>query len=111
MLLVGVEFLESLTRQAGFEAKLVCNEHGAIFFPAHFQHRDQKATQVSYEDDYAGNALAAMLTPGRIEIRYHRDFSDARVAQLVGAVLADPRLALLRGWRVTYQGRPLHVAD
>jgi hypothetical protein len=60
--------------------KLVFNSRGAIFFPVDQQHRDQKAPGISYEDDHAGNALAAILSPGRIEIRRHSDFSDAAIA-------------------------------
>jgi len=111
MLLSGVEFLEALTKQVGFSAKMVFNDAGAIFFSSNLQHRDHKARQISYEDDYAGNALAAMLAPGRIEIRYHKSFSDGRVAQIVRALLAEPRLAFMHGWQVTYQGRTLRVAD
>ena len=77
---------------------------GAIFFPTAQQHRDQKAPGISYEDDYRGNALAAMLAPGRIEVRYHRDFTDLQVAHIIATLLADPRLSFLCGWRVTYQG-------
>jgi hypothetical protein len=111
MLLSGVELLETLAKQAGFSAKMILNDAGAIFFPSHLQHREQKGPQISYEDEYAGNALAATLAPGRIEIRYHRDFTDGRVARLVSALLSEPRLAFMRGWQVTYQGRALHLAD
>ncbi len=111
MFLSGVEFLEALTKQVGFSAKMVLNDAGAIFFAEHLQRREQKGPQISYEDDYAGNALAAMLGPGRIEIRYHRDFTDARVARLVGALLSELRLAFMRGWEVTYQDRTLHLTD
>lgn len=110
MQLLGVEFLAGVVAQGGFSAKMVLNEHGAILFPVEKQHRDQKSALISYEDDYAGNALAAMLAPGSIEIRYHRDFGDEQVARIVGALLAEPALALLRGWRVTYQGRALRIA-
>ncbi len=75
------------------------------------QHREQKAPQISYEDDYAGDALAAMLAPGRIEIRYHRDVSHERAAQIMRVLLAEPRLAFMRGWHVTYQGRTLRIAE
>ncbi len=87
------------------------NDAGAIFFSADVQHRHQKAPGISYEEEYGGNALAAMLAPGRIEIRYHERFSDARVAQIVRTLLDEPRLAFMRGWQVTYQGRTLPVAD
>jgi hypothetical protein len=100
--------LESLTPDhPGFTAKAVLNQHGIIFLPARAQHRDSKATNISYEDDYKGNALAAMLTPGRIEIRYHKAFTDDAVADLLEALTAHPDLAFMRGWSATYQGRPI----
>ena len=111
MYLSGIEPLETLTKQASFSAKVVLNEAGAIFFSSHLQHREQKGPEISYEDNYAGNALAAMLAPGRIEIRYHRDFTDERVARLVRALLSEPSLAFMRGWHATYQGRPVHLGD
>lgn len=111
MFLSGIENLESLAKQPGFSAKMVPNEAGAIVFPTQLQHRDQKGPQISYEDDYAGSALAAMLAPGRIEIRFHRDFMDERVARLVSVLLSDSRLSFMRAWQVTYQGRTLHLAE
>ena len=107
MHLSGVEFLLGFVTQVGYSAKMVFNEHGAIVFPIHFQHRDQKADHISYEDNYAGNALAAMINAGSIEIRYHRDFSDARVARIMAALRANPQFAFASDWRVTYQGRLL----
>lgn len=103
----GIEFIAGLARQPSFSAKLVMHEAGAMFFSASQQHRDQKTALISYEDDYAGNALAAMVAPGHIEIRYHRDFSDGRVARLIATLLSEPRLAFMRSWRVTYQGRTI----
>jgi hypothetical protein len=107
MFLSGVEFLESLASQAGFSAKMVFNENGAMFFASSLQHRDQKGPQISYEDNYAGNALAAMLAPGHIEIRYPQRFTDRRVADIIETLLAEPLLGFMRGWEVTYQGRTL----
>jgi hypothetical protein len=109
MLLIGVEYLAGLVRQGGFSAKAVLNAKGAVFFSVRQEHRDQKAVGISYEDDYRGNALAAMFAPGRIEIRYHREFADRVVARIVTGLLADPRLAFMKGWQVTYQGRALAV--
>jgi hypothetical protein len=109
VLVLGVNFIQSLSMQVGFSAKMVFNEAGAIFFSSNLQHRDQKAPQISYEDNYTGNALAAMLAPGRIEIRYHRDFADGRVTQIVRSLLAEPALAFMHGWQVTYQGRAILV--
>ena len=111
MHLSGVGFFDSLMEQEHFTAKMVFNANGAIIFTVGEQHRDQKAAGISYEDDYAGNALAAMLTPGRIEIRYHRDFPDQRVADIILRLLGQPVLSHLRGWRVTDQGRTLSLGD
>jgi hypothetical protein len=110
MLLLGTELLASLLDQAYFSAKMVFNERGAIICGADAEHRDQKAEGISYEDNYVGNALAAMLAPGRIEIRYHRAFKDGRVADIVTQLLAQPSLSQMVGWQVTYQGRRLGVS-
>ena len=111
MILHGVEFVQTLVQQDCFSAKMVVNDAGAIFFPSHLEHREQKRDRISYEDNYAGNALAAMFAPGRIEIRYHRNFADARVARLVGKLLSEPILTFMRDWHVTYQGRTIQPAD
>jgi hypothetical protein len=110
MILIGAEFLLSQCAQGGFVAKLVLNDEGAIFFPANQQHRDQKAPGVSYADESVGNALAAMLSPGKIEIRNHRDFSEQRVGEIIETLLTMPELAILRTWRVTYRGRDIQSA-
>lgn len=107
MKLIGVEFLKSQLTQPGFTAKAVFNRQGIIFFPASEQHRDQKVEGISYEDDSAGNALAAMLSAGKIEIRNHREFSEPVVTQILHSLLAQPELAPLRGWRATYRGQEL----
>lgn len=109
MILVGIEFLTSLAKQGGFSAKMVFNANGAIFFPAELQHRDRKTQGISYEDNYAGNALAAMLSPGRIEIRFHQAFSDQRVCGIIGSLLARPELSFMKSWRITYQGRQISL--
>ena len=109
MLLLGIELLESIIEQSGFSAKMVFNDNGAIFLPTSSQHRDHKAPGISYEDDYAGNALAAMLYPGRVEVRYHRDYPDEHVARILGNLVSEPRLSGMRDWQATYQGRPLRL--
>jgi hypothetical protein len=102
--------LESLAPDhPGLTAKAVLNQHGIIFLPVKQQHRDRKATDICYEDDYKGNALAAMLSPGRIEIRYHKAFTDADIAQLLVTLTAHPDLAFMRGWSTTFQARPISL--
>jgi hypothetical protein len=110
MPLLNLPHLESLTTARTHSAKLVFNAHGALFLPTTHQHRDHKAEGISYEDDYKGNALAAMLTRGRIEIRYHSAFTDADVARILHALLTHPDLAPMTHWHATYQGRPLSTA-
>jgi hypothetical protein len=113
MQVIGAEFLLSLieSQQRGerkhFTAKMVFNAQGAIFFPATGEHRDHTGPGIRYADSYKGNALAAMLTPGAIEVRYHAAFKDGEVARILQSLAALPELAFLAEWRATYQGRPL----
>lgn len=109
MTIVGQDYLESLLGCESYSAKMVFNEHGAIFFPVKAEHRDQKLDGVSYEDDYRGNALAAMLAPQKIEIRYHKAFSDERVARIISDLTRLDGLAFLRTWDVSYQGRHIDL--
>ncbi len=109
MILIGAEFLASLVAKGGFSAKMVFNQNGAIFFSVSQQHKDQKASNISYDED-KGSALAAVLAPGKIEIRYHKKFSRERVAAIVSSLLAQPELPFMRGWEVLYQGRKLSVS-
>jgi hypothetical protein len=109
MVLSGLEFMLSLVKEDHFSAKMVFNESGAIFFRVNQQPCDQKAEGISYEDNYKGNALGAMLAPGKIEIRYHQQFSDNRVASIVASLMEQPRLLFMKGWQATYQGRALSV--
>lgn len=113
MRIVGSDFILSLVEswQRGerehFTAKMVFNEHGAIFFPASREHREQSGPGIRYADNYKGNALAAMLSPGLVEVRYHAAFSDDEVTRILGRLTAAPHAGFLRDWRATYQGRPL----
>jgi hypothetical protein len=74
------------------------------FFPRPAEHPDTKVQGLDYEDDSNGNALAAMMSPGRIEFRYHHAFSDERVKKIALAILNHPELQFAQ---VTYQGRVL----
>lgn len=107
MMIVGAELLEKLASGLVFEVKMAFNAAGAIVFPASEQHRDQKLPGISYEENYRGNALAAMIRPGEVEIRFHHDFGDADVARILKSVLARHEMRPLAGARATYQGRPI----
>lgn len=106
-LILGAEILESLDVGSIRSAKMVLNERGAILFGVSREHREMKAEGISYEDNYRGNALAAMLAPGLVEIRYHAGFTDGAVERLIANLLAREELSRMSEWRVTYQGRPI----
>jgi len=109
MRITGIDHVLALAAGSTVEGKLVLNASGAIFGPVSTQHRDLRAEGIAYADDYKGNALAAMLGPGKIEVRFHRAFTDEDVARLLRALAAEPGLAFLRAWRATYQGRALVI--
>src|SRR6186997_2325767 len=87
--------------------KFILNDTGIYFFPATQQHRDTKLSGLSYEDDYRGNAVAGLVMPGRIEIRFHKDFSDDRIRAIWRKVLSCPELATAKFGALYYQGREL----
>lgn len=107
MHLQGTAFIRSETEKPHYAAKLVVNMQGAIFFSVSAQHKDQSGPGIYYKEGYKGNALAAMLAPGTIEIRYHRDFTDDQVARIMSALLSHRDLECLSPSRVTYQGRAI----
>lgn len=109
MNIIGAEHLEALASGSTHQIKMAFNDRGAIVFPVSRQHREMKADGISYEDDYKGNALAAMLRPDAIEIRFHQGYKDADVARIVAALLALPEFASMQTARVTYQGRVLKL--
>lgn len=111
MLLAGLEHLFALVEGTAFEGKVVINERGAVFGPVSTQHRDLRADGIAYADDYKGNALAAMLRPGEIEVRFHKAFTDDEVACLIRALSTEPQLAFVLQWRTTYQGRRLDIGS
>ncbi len=109
MIIRGAEHLEEVFAGRVHDAKMVFNDRGAVVFPTTQQHREMKAEGISYEDDYRGNALAAMLRRDAIEIRFHREYDDRVVTRIVSRLLTLPELAGLAIAQVTYQGRPLTI--
>ena len=88
--------------------KFIMNDTGIVFFPVGQQHRDVKVSNlISYEDDYRGNAVAGLVTPDRIEIRFHRDYSDERIRTLWFQVRSAPELPNLESRKLYYQGREM----
>lgn len=109
MRVIGAEILALVATTRHFELKMVFNRRGAIVFEVSSQHREMKFEGISYEDNYRGNALAAMLRPGQIEVRFHQDFSDRAVAEILTELLADSAFAALGPLAATYQGRTLTI--
>jgi len=107
MYLAGVDYINSLMKQETFTAKMVFNGSGAIIFPVRQEHRDYKADCISYEDNYGGNALAAVLDRGKIEVHYHKKFSDELVSHIMRTLVSQPDLEFMKTWDVFYQGRKL----
>ena len=62
---------------------------------------------ITYKDNYEGNALAAMVSPGKLDIRYHKAFSDSRVRAIVNDLLDRPELCFFLPCRILYQWRDL----
>jgi len=106
----GFDSVEAMLEDEGYLFKLIVNENAVFLFPRTTEHRDAKQPSLSYEDDSAGNALAAMVKPGRIEFRYHKAFSDERVRNVIRMVIEQPELAFAAAFSVTYQGRTLLVS-
>ncbi len=59
----------------------------AHFFSYTTEYRDIQIAGLNYEDDFAGNALAAMVKPGIIEFRHHRAFSDRHVQEIAARIV------------------------
>ena len=107
MKITGSDYLQRLVPTGAFTAKMVFNDQGAFIFSAKSQHREMKAPGISYDHEARGNAVAAMLKPGVIEIRHDPRFNDDRVAGILRKLLASPELVGMKGWKVTYQRRTL----
>lgn len=96
-----------LLNQATGNLKFILNPSGIIFFPATQQHRDTKSHGLSYEDDYHGNAVAGIVMAGRVEIRFHKAFSDESIRTIWRSVLSSPELAGTKLGQLYYQGRQI----
>ena len=103
----GLESIAHSLAAEGYFVKCILNSTAAVFFPGTIQHRDIKREGVSYEDDYRGNALAATITPGTIDVRFHKEYADALVKSLFDQLLTLSEMSWAAGFTVRYQGRVL----
>ena len=102
--------LESIAKEIasdGYFVKCIVNSSTAVFFPGSIQHRDVKRLGVSYEDDYRGNAMAATITPGRIDVRFHKNYPDDMVRSIFSRLLDIPEMDWAADFSIRYQGRNL----
>jgi hypothetical protein len=106
MVVYGFDSVASMLEQECYSFKLIANDVGVVLFPHTTEHRDATQPGIKYAEDSVGNALAAMVKPGVIEFRFHRQFSDDRVQQLAKRILDLPELEFARSFIVTYQARP-----
>ena len=109
MRIIGGDFLRSAMDSDGYYFKVLVNDSGAHFFPSTTEHRDATQPGLCYKDDSLGNALAGTIKPGRIDIRFHRAFSDAHVASVLRRLLDHADATPLAGFSVTYQGRSIDL--
>jgi hypothetical protein len=107
MHVVNSQLIRQAAATPGQTGKFILNGSAIIFFPTAQQHNSIKSHGLTYEDDYRGNAMAGTFGAGRIDIRFHRDFSDEHVRTIWTQVLAQSELAVLNNWAVFYQGRKL----
>lgn len=110
MVVYGIDSIAPMLKQNGYVFKMIANDSGVVVFPHTTEHRDATHAGIKYADDSRGNALAAMVKPGRIEFRFHQQFTDERVKHLVMRLLALPEMEFARSFIVTYQGRILTLA-
>jgi hypothetical protein len=97
--------LEEVLAGAHYQFKATFNSRGVILFPMTRQHRETKAEGISYDDGPTGDALAAVISPGQIDIRNDPRFAAERVKRILEEILQDGRLQPLRSFTVTYQGK------
>lgn len=107
MVVYGADSIAPFLEQDGYLFKILANDVGVVLFPHTIEHRDATQPGIKYADDSHGNALAAMVKPGRIEFRFHLQYSDERVRRLAVRILELPELEFARSFVVTYQGRQL----
>jgi hypothetical protein len=97
--------LEEVLGNAHYQFKAIFNARGIIFFPMSRQHRQTKAEGISYDDGPSGNAVAAVISLGQVDIRNDPRFAAETVRRILEDILQDGRLEPLRGFTVTYQGK------
>lgn len=106
MLILNADLL-SRAIACGRSVKFVMNDKAVVFFPSANQHREVKVHGLSYEHEHQGNAVAGIVSPERVEIRFHSRFSDDRISQILRVIRSAPELNGIPLGTFHYQGRKL----
>ena len=107
MKLIGEEFVSQANGREGLFCKFLANQSGIVFFSGRQEHRTVKLDGISYEEEYKGNAMAGVVLPGRLEIRFHSGFSELQVSVIMSKALSMPSLYSLRYCELYYAGKKL----
>ena len=107
MKVYGIDSVSALLEQEGYLFKLLANDSGVVLFPHTTDHCNATHPGINYLEESKGNAIAAMVKPGRIEFRHHKQFSDERVKILWQRIIQLPEMTFACQSTVTYQGRAL----
>ena len=101
--------LKQVLMSDGFYVKALLNQNGIFFFRSTIQHREMKIHGFSYEDDYQGNAMAATIRKGRIDIRYHASYPHNTVSGICDLLFSRIELAWAKDYNVLYQGKTITI--
>jgi len=108
MQIIDSHLLDDALSQNGLTIKFLLNDHAIAFFSASKQHRDVKVAGLTYEDDSKGNAVAGVITPEHVEIRFHQGFSETHIHS-IWKHLITIELVKLGARKAFYQGREIHL--
>lgn len=103
MTLYNKQLIIAAIKQDGPAIKFIMTQEAILFFPIGQEHKDMKVANLSYEDDYKGNAVAGIVIGGKPEIRFHKSYSDGKIKLIWDKLVTlIPSLAY-----PTYQGRKI----
>lgn len=94
-------------QKPGYRFKAVFNARGVVLGPMAVQHTELRGTGVAFKGDATGDAAAAVIYGGRIEIRAHPALPPEAARGALERLATLPALAPLVGFELIYAGRKL----